>query len=153
MIGKVIPKFLEKRWMPGIILSSFLFTGSWGYLVYTGDIATIWPLFGMSNQLLASSALIIGTTMLIRMGKVKYAWITAVPGLFMSFVTMYAGYLNITQNYLPKGKYLLTALSSAIMILMAVLFVAAFKRWYELLQIKKAVADKYGDLVLDLVEE
>jgi len=75
------------------------------------------------------------------------------PRYFMAFVTMYAGYLNITQNYLPKGKYLLAALSSAIMILMAVLFVAAFKRWYELLRVKEAVADKYGDLVLDLVEE
>ena len=153
MIGKAIPKFLEKRWMPGIIMTSFLFTGSWGYLVYTGDIATIWPLFGMSNQLLASSALIIGTTMLIRMGKVKYTWITAVPGIFMSYVTMYAGYLNITLNYLPKGKYLLTTLSIIIMALMAIVFIAAFRRWYDLLQVKKPVEDRYGDLVLEVVEE
>lgn len=153
MIGKAIPKFLEKRWMPGIIITSFLFTGSWGYLVYTGDISTIWPLFGMSNQLLASSALIIGTTMLIRMGKAKYAWISAVPGIFMSFVTMYAGYLNITTNYLPKEKYLLASLSVIIMALMAIVFVTAFMRWYELLQIRQPVTDKFGDLVLDIVEE
>ena len=153
MIGKAFPKFLEKRWMPGIIITSFLFTGSWGYLVYTGDIATIWPLFGMSNQLLASSALIIGTTMLIRMGKVKYIWITAVPGIFMSFVTMYAGYLNITMNYLPKEKYLLASLSVIIMALMAIVFVTAFQRWYKLLQIRQPVTDRYGDLVLDVVEE
>ncbi|HXX82183.1 MAG TPA: carbon starvation protein A [Thermodesulfovibrionales bacterium] len=153
MIGKVFPKFLEKRWMPGIIITSFLFTGSWGYLVYTGDIATIWPLFGMSNQLLASSALIIGTTMLIRMGKVRYIWITAVPGIFMSFVTMYAGYLNITMNYLPKEKYLLASLSVIIMALMVVVFVTAFQRWYKLLQIRQPVTDRYGDLVLDVVEE
>jgi len=153
MIGKAFPKFLEKRWMPGIIITSLLFTGSWGYLVYTGDIATIWPLFGMSNQLLASSALIIGTTMLIRMGKVKYMWITAVPGIFMSFVTMYAGYLNITMNYLPKEKYLLASLSVIIMTLMAIVFVTAFQRWYKLLQIRQPVTDRYGDLVLDVVEE
>jgi len=153
MIGKAFPKFLEKRWMPGIIITSFLFTGSWGYLVYTGDIATIWPLFGMSNQLLASSALIIGTTMLIRLGKVKYMWITAVPGIFMSLVTMYAGYLNITVNYLPKEKYLLASLSVIIMVLMAIVFVTAFQRWYKLLQIRQPVTDRYGDLVLDLVEE
>ncbi|HXX58900.1 MAG TPA: carbon starvation protein A [Thermodesulfovibrionales bacterium] len=153
MIGKAIPKFLEKRWMPGIVITSLLFTGSWGYLVYTGDIATIWPLFGMSNQLLASSAFIIGTIMLIRMGKVKYAWITALPGIFMAFVTMYAGYLNIMMNYLPKGKYLLAALSVIIMALVAVVFITAVKRCYDLLQVKKPVEDNYGDLVLEMVEE
>ena len=153
MVGKLFPKFLEKRWMPGIIITSFLFTGSWGYLVYTGDITTIWPLFGMSNQLLAASALIIGTTMLIRMGKVKYTWITAVPGIFMAFTTMYAGYLNITTNYLPKEKYLLAVLSVIIMILITIVLGSAFKRWYELLQIQKPVTDRYGDIVLDVVGE
>jgi carbon starvation protein len=152
MIGKAFPKFLEKRWWPGIIITSFLFTGSWGYLVYTGDIATIWPLFGMSNQLLASSALIIGTTMLIRMGKQKYAWITAVPGIFMAFVTMYAGYLNITLNYIPNGKTLLAALSMIIMALIVVVFAAAFKRWYELLQIKERMKDIWGDMVITPIE-
>ncbi len=153
MIGKAIPQFNEKKWWPGIVITSFLFTGSWGYLVYTGDIATIWPLFGMSNQLLASSALIIGTTMLIRMGNAKYAWITAVPGLFMAFTTLYAGYLNITTNYLPKGKILLAVLSAIIMALISILFVATFKRWHELLQIQQTVPDRYGDMVLEVVEE
>jgi carbon starvation protein len=153
MVGKIFPKFLEKRWMPGIIITSLLFTGAWGYLVYTGDITTIWPLFGMSNQLLAASALIIGTTMLIRMGKLKYTWITAVPGIFMAFTTMYAGYLNITTNYLPKEKYLLAVLSVIVMILITIVLGSAFKRWYELLQIQKPVKDRYGELVLEVVEE
>ncbi len=153
MIGKAFPKFLEKKWVPGIVITSFLFTLSWGYLVYTGNISTIWPLFGMSNQLLASSALIIGTTMLIRMEKAKYAWMTAVPGIFMAFVCMYAGYLNITENYMPKGLYFLTALSVIIMALMVVVFITAFSKWYELLQVTKPVVDKYGDGVLELVEE
>jgi carbon starvation protein len=152
MIGKAIPKFLERRWWPGIVITSFLFTGTWGYLVYTGDIATIWPLFGMSNQLLASSALIIGTTMIIRMGKAKYAWITAVPGIFMAFVTMYAGYLLLTVNYIPTGKILLATLSVIIMILMVIVFVSAFKRWYELLQIKERVQDIWGDSVIFPIE-
>ena len=141
MLGKVFPKFLEKKWMPGIILASFLFTASWGYLVYTGDIATIWPLFGMSNQLLASSALIICTTMIIRMGKARYAWLTAVPGIFMAFVTLYAGYLNITTNYLPKKLYLLVSLSVVIMSLVVIVFFATFKRWAELLQEKTPAAE------------
>jgi carbon starvation protein len=153
LVGKVFPKFNEKRWMPGIILTSLIFTGSWGYLVYTGDITTIWPLFGMSNQLLAASALIIGTTMIIRMGKKKYAWITAVPGIFMAITTMYAGYLNITTNYLPKEKYLLAVLSVIIMALVAIVLVSAFIRWSELLRIQKPVTDLHGDLVLEVVEE
>jgi carbon starvation protein len=153
MIGRVIPKFNEKRWIPGIVITSFIFTGAWGYLVYTGDIATIWPLFGMSNQLLAASALIIGTTMLIRMGKLKYVWITAVPGIIMAFTTLYAGYLNITVNYLPNGKYLLAVLSVIIMILITIVFFAAVKRWYDLLQLTKPITDRYGDIVLEAVEE
>ena len=153
MIGKIIPKFLEKRWIPGIIITSFLFTATWGYLVYTGDITTIWPLFGMSNQLLASSALIICTTMLLRMGKLKYAWISAVPGIIMAFTTIYAGYLNITTNYLPKGNYLLAVLSVIIMTLVTIVFIMAIKSWYDLLQIRKPVVDRYGDLVLREVEE
>lgn len=133
MIGTVIPKFNEKKWVPGIVLTSFLFTLSWGYLVYTGDIATIWPLFGMSNQLLATCGLIIGTTMILRMGKRKYAWITAIPGLFMVPVTLSAGYLNIVNNFWPKGLYLLVTLSAVLMVLMSGVFVEAFRTWYALL--------------------
>lgn len=133
MLGKVIPKFNEKHWMPGIVSTSAVFTFVWGYLVYTGEIGTIWPLFGMSNQLLATCALIVGTTMIIRMGKAKYAWVTAVPGILMVPVTMSAGYLNIVDNFLPKGLYLLVTLSAILMVLMAIVFVEAFRKWYELL--------------------
>lgn len=132
MIGKVIPKFNEKKWVPGIISTSFLFTFAWGYLVYTGDISTIWPLFGMSNQLLATCGLLVGTALIMRMGKAKYAWITAVPGLFMIPVVMSAGYLNIVNNFLPKGLYLLVILSIVLMILMSEVFIEAFRRWYQL---------------------
>jgi carbon starvation protein len=153
MMGRVIPKFEEKRWWPGIIITSGLFTGAWGYLVYTGDITTIWPLFGMSNQLLAASGLIIGTTMILRMNKAKYAWITAVPGIFMVFVTMIAGYESIVGNYLPKQLYLLTVMAIIVMALMAIVIVGAIRKWYELLQIKTPVTDKYGEQVLAIVEE
>ncbi|BDG01485.1 carbon starvation CstA family protein [Anaeromyxobacter oryzae] len=153
MLGKVFPKLDEKKWMPGIVLTSLLFTGAWGYLVYTGDIATIWPLFGMSNQLLATSALIICTTMLIRMGKARYAWVSAVPGIFMIPVTMTAGYLNVVNNYWPKQDWLKVGLSVTLMILMALVFLEAFRKWFELLQVKALVKDKYGELVVVDVEE
>lgn len=150
MIGKVIPKFLEKKWMPGIVSTSFLFTFAWGYLVYTGDIATIWPLFGMSNQLLATCALIVGTTMIIGTGKAKYAWVTAVPGILMVPVTMSAGYLNVVDNFLPKGLYLLVVLSAVLMVLMGIVFVVAFRKWYELLHEPRFAPSerKYIDLAV-----
>jgi len=153
MIGHYIPKFNEKRWMPGIISTSLLFTGAWGYLVYTGDITTIWPLFGMSNQLLASSALIITTTMLIRMKKSRYAAITAVPGIILAVITMWAGYDNIVGNYLPKGNYLLVALSVIIMTLMVIVFVGTFRKWIQLLHIEDTVTDEFGDKVLAAVHK
>lgn len=155
MIGAVIPKFDDKRWWPGVIITSALFTGAWGYLVYTGDISTIWPLFGMSNQLLASSGLIIGTTMLIRMNKAKYAWLTAVPGIAMACITMYAGYLQVTGVYLKPGKenYLLATMAIVIMSLMVVVFAGAFMRWRELLAIKTTQPDAYGETVVALAEE
>ncbi|BDU73465.1 carbon starvation CstA family protein [Mesoterricola silvestris] len=153
MLGKVWPRFDEKKWMPGIIVTSLLFTAAWGYLVYTGDISTIWPLFGMANQLLATCALIVGTTMLIRHGKAKYAWTTAVPGLFMVPVTFMAGIQNILYNYLPKGLWLLVTFSVVLMILMAIVFVEAFVRWFQLLKVRDYVKDRHGVLVLAETEE
>ncbi len=126
MLGKVIPKFDEKKWMPGIAVTSFIFTFSWGYLVYTGDISTIWPLFGMSNQLLATCALIVGTTMLLRMGKTGYAWVTLVPASVMLPIVMTAGYMNVVNNFLPKKLYLLVVLSIVLMVLMSLVFIEAF---------------------------
>ncbi len=134
MVGKIIPKVAEKKWIPGIVITSAAFSSMWGYLVYTGSISTIWPIFGMSNQLLATCALIIGTTMLIGMGKIRYAWVTAVPGILMVPVTMSAGYLNVTANFLPHGLYLLAGMSVTLMVLMAIVFILAFRKWYQLAQ-------------------
>ncbi len=152
MFGIIIPKFNETQWIPGIVITGGIFSFLWGYLVYTGNISTLWPLFGMSNQLLASSALIIVTAMLIRMGKVRYMWVTAVPGLFLGFVTMYAGYLNITDVYLPRKLYVLATLATAVMVMMVIVMVGTFKRWIELLQIKERVQDIWGDKVIIAIE-
>ncbi len=139
LIGRFIPKFAEKRWFPGIIISSLIFTFSWGYLLYTGEISTIWPLFGMSNQLLAATALIVGTTLLIRMGKKRYMWVTAVPGILMIPITLDAGYLNIL-NYLKLQTttgYLLTTISVVLMILMVLVLAEAIWKWHVLLSEQK----------------
>jgi carbon starvation protein len=107
----------------------------------------------MSNQLLAASGLIIGTTMIIRMNKAKYAFITAIPGIFMVFVTMIAGYQNIVGNFLPKKLYLLTSLACIVMVLMAIVIISAIQKWAQLLKVKQPVVDTYGDKVLQIVPE
>jgi carbon starvation protein len=91
--------------------------------------------------------------MLIRMGKARYAWVSAVPGILMIPVTMTAGYLNITTNYWPKHDWLKAGLSITLMILMALVFCSAFVKWFKLLGVKQMVTDKYGEPVLVEVEE
>lgn len=152
MLGNVIPKFHDKNWMPGIVISSLIFTFSWGYLVYTGNVSSIWPLFGISNQLLAACGLIVCTTMLIRMNRKKYALCSAIPGVFMAIITFWAGYEQITTIYLPREQYLLAFLAFLALILMLAVFVNAFKKWYSLLNIRVDKVDYYGDTVKELVE-
>jgi carbon starvation protein len=152
MLGNAIPKFNDKNWVPGIIISSLIFTFSWGYLVYTGNISSIWPLFGISNQLLAACALIVCTTMLIRMDRKKYALCSAIPGIFMAIITFWAGYEQVTGIYLPNEQYVLSFLAVMAMVLMLVVFVNAFKRWYSLLHVKAVHVDLYGDTVRELVK-
>lgn len=152
MLGSVIPKFNDKNWIPGIIISSLLFTFAWGYLVYTGNVSSIWPLFGISNQLLAACGLIVCTTMLIRMNRGKYALCSAIPGVFMVIITFWAGYLQVATIYIPKEQYLLAILAVTAMILMLIVFIGAFRKWYELLKITTTKTDFYGEQVKELVE-
>lgn len=153
MMGKVYPKFADKNWLPGLISTSIVFTGAWGYLVYSGDITNIWPLFGISNQLLASVTLLIGTTMLIRMNKAKYAWMTGVPGVLMTIITMWAGVWLIMYQYLPAGKNLLAFLSAFVMVLMGVVIWGTVRRWFILLKNHNVVKDEYGVEVKEIVQE
>lgn len=152
MLGSVIPKFNDKNWTPGIIISSLLFTFAWGYLVFTGNVSSIWPLFGISNQLLAACGLIVCTTMLIRLNRGKYALCSAIPGVFMAIITFWAGYIQVIDIYIPKQQYLLATLAVVAMVLMLIVFVGAFRKWYQLLKVKTSHTDFYGETVKELVE-
>ncbi|MCL7986772.1 carbon starvation protein A [Sphingobacterium sp. lm-10] len=152
MLGGVFPKFRDKDWMPGVIIASFLFTFAWGYLVFTGNVSSIWPLFGISNQLLAACGLIVCTTMLMRMDRGKYALCAAVPGVMMALVTFWAGYLQVVDIYVPAGDYLLAGLAIVAMVLMLIVFISAFKKWYELSKKSPTETDFYGEKVKELVE-
>ncbi|MBI3252756.1 MAG: carbon starvation protein A [Candidatus Omnitrophica bacterium] len=85
-LGKVYRPFGRADWLPGNIFASALVVFAWGALIWNASISTIWPMFGIANQLLAAIALAVGTTVLIRMKKAKYAWTTLLP---MAFVTVY----------------------------------------------------------------
>lgn len=152
MLGGVVPKFKDKKWVPGIIICSAVFTFSWSYLVYTGNVSSIWPLFGISNQLLAACGLIVCTTMLIRLNRKKYALCAAIPGIAMAVITFWAGYLQVKTIYLPNEQYLLAGLAILAMLLMGIVFVGTFRKWYTLFKIKTLVTDSYGEEVKELVE-
>jgi carbon starvation protein len=102
-IGKVYRPFQKTNWLPGNLVTSGLIVLGWGYFIYTGTVSTIWPMFGTANQLLACIALAIGTSFIINRGRVKYAWVTIIPMIFVGVTTLTAGILNIKNIYLPQA--------------------------------------------------
>jgi carbon starvation protein len=94
-IGQAWPQFAKTDWLPGSILATGIVTVGWGGLVATGSIDTIWPMFGIANQLLAVLALCLVTTLLINTGRARYAPITVVPMLFVTSTTMSAGVIMV----------------------------------------------------------
>jgi len=101
-IGKIYKPFGRTTWLPGNLIASLLVVVTWGYFIYTGTVTTIWPMFGTANQLLAAIALAIGTSYIINNGRIRYAWITIIPMLFITAVTFTAGIENISNIYYPQ---------------------------------------------------
>ncbi len=101
-LGRIYKPFQKTSWLPGNLVSSGLIVFAWGYFIYTGTVATIWPMFGTANQLLATIALVIATSFIINRGRAKYAWVTIVPMIFIGITTLTAGFLNMKNIYLPQ---------------------------------------------------
>ena len=101
LVGNVWRPFARTSWLPGNIIASALIVAAWGYFLYAGvndpqgGIYTLFPLFGIANQLLAAVALTVGTTVLIKMGKLRYAWVTALPLAWDAAVTLTASWYKI----------------------------------------------------------
>ncbi|WP_245523242.1 carbon starvation CstA family protein [Thermodesulfobium narugense] len=104
-LGIFVPKFKDIHWNFGIVLTGFLVSFFWGYLLYSGSVSTIWPMFGASNQLLACLALLIATTEILRRTrKISYSLVTMIPGAFMVTITFTAAWMNFANIFLPMAQ-------------------------------------------------
>jgi len=137
LLGDVFPAMKRLDSMPAAITASVIACVLWGYLLLSGDISSVWALFGVSNQLMASVGLMIGATIIMRISKKRIYALTCLIPLAYLFVTVnYAGYWMIANVYLNeavKGYSLFNAvIASAMMVLGMVIMFASLKRWAEL---------------------
>jgi carbon starvation protein len=135
--GKFYKPLGRTNWLPGNLATSFIVVFCWGYFIYTGSVATIWPMFGTANQLLATLALAVSTSFIINRGKAKYAWITIVPMVFVGVTTITAGFLNLKNLFIPqisaKATHVQGIINSVLTILILVCVVSviidAIPKW------------------------
>jgi carbon starvation protein len=148
-LGKVYKPFGRTNWLPGNLMASFIIVFAWGYFIYTGTVATIWPMFGTANQLLAGIALVIGTSYIINKGKFRYAWVTIIPLVFIFIITVTAGVENIINIYYPQvlnpntmiQGIINLSLTGIIMICALSIFFDAVPKWIKVIKKKEPVID------------
>jgi carbon starvation protein len=135
--GKVYKPFAQTNWLTANLIASAVVVFCWAYFIYTGTVATIWPMFGTANQLLATIALTVGTSFLINNGKARYAWITIVPLSFVGITTLIAGFKNLKNLFIPQifnpstqiQGIVNTLLTALIMVSVVIIVFDAVPRW------------------------
>jgi carbon starvation protein len=136
-MGRFYRRFEEPTWIPGASITTALVVAGWAAFIWSGSISTIWPMFGIANQLLAAVALCVATTVIINSGRARYAWTTIVPLTFVATTTMVAGWKSITDNFWPLSQrpetaaqgYINTALTAVLMAASVVILIDSVRRW------------------------
>jgi len=136
-LGRVYKPLERPDWIPGAVITSALVVAAWAYFIRTGSVSTIWPMFGIANQLLAAIALCVGTTVIVNSGRAKYAWVTITPLAFVGTTTLIAGWRSIFDIFLQEAKkpetmvrgYLNTTLSAIMMACVIIVIVDSALRW------------------------
>jgi len=141
-LGRRWPRLGDTSWPPAAMLASGLLVVGWSYFILNGSIATIWPMFGIANQLLASVALAVGTTILLREARrPAYAWVTLGPLIFVAGTTITAGLRSLFEFYLPmlrapetltKGLVNATVTATLLACVLAILAMSA-RRWRQII--------------------
>jgi carbon starvation protein len=141
MGGYLYKPLKDHAWLPGTLLTSLLVVGAWATLIWSGSISTIWPMFGIANQLLAAIALSVGTTVLIKLRRERYLAITLVPMVFMATMTLTAAWQLFGRFLRLAGEkpaealtyWLDAGLVAAMAALAIVVFADAVWKWHGLL--------------------
>jgi len=153
LLARVYAPLRDPNWLPGVYGCAALICLTWGYLVLQGNIGIIWPLFGVSNQLLGTMTLAVSTTVIIRLGHKRYAWVTAIPCFFIALVAISADYMNVFHTYIPAGKWLLVGVSAIMFVLVLVVLVEAIRSWVRYANIEqdyRTVAEVEADTLKEL---
>ena len=148
-LGRFSPELGKSNSHVGAFLATALIVGGWTYFILTGNISTIWPMFGIANQLLACAALCVGTTIILRESSKKaYAWVTVGPLCFVSITTITAGIESVLSIYYPMSRVAATRVTGLVnmtvvsVLLCGVVFIilGSASRWLTLLKPRQAVA-------------
>jgi carbon starvation protein len=135
--GRVWKPLARTDWLLGNVLATVVIVAGWAYFIWTGNISSIWPMFGVANQLLASVSLGVATTLIINLGRAKYAWVTFVPLCWVATTTLTAGYLIIRDQFWPMAigakpelhvQGYVNSIATALMMMFAVIILTATSR-------------------------